>query len=395
MATLKVRKSRQLLKHLQGEAGNQMEQQLQNEPRPPLIDAGGLSTPLKKVVTGFVLFFAVCLAAVVGYVLMGWAIEDAIYMSVITIFGVGYGEVAPVDTPQLRALTIFVIVSGYGALIYTAGGFVQMLIDGEINKALGARKMTKEISTLRGHTIICGVGRMGSILARELYTAGKPFVVVDMDERRLQVSRDRGYLVLYGDATEEHVLEQAGIERAAALATVLSNDATNVFVTITARALNATVEIIARGENPRTEKKLIGCGANRVVLPTAIGAAKVAQLIIRPSAESMLEQIKEKSDVHNELADIGLQFDELEVTADSTLAEQRLCDIEVRSNHGFLIVGIRKADGSTQLNPDSETRLQAGDTVIVLGHNDDIPQLAAKFATTKRTITYRGVTQEL
>ncbi len=352
------------------------------------------SGPFRKMITGIALFVSICVIAVIGYVAAGWKLEDSIYMVIITIFGVGYGEVQPVQSPGLRALTITVIIAGYGAVIYTVGGFMQMLIDGEINKALGARRKAIEIDRLTGHTIICGVGRMGTILARDLYAAQKPFVVIDSDERRLQAAEDRGYWVINGDATEEYVLEQAGIRRAAVLATVLSADATNVFVTITAREMNPDVMIIARGENPRTEKKLLGCGANRVVLPTAIGASKVAQLIIRPTAENMLEQLAQQVSLKDELGTIGLQFDELEVSPGSPLANQPLSNIEVRSNHGFLIVGIRHADGSTTLNAAADTKLLEGDVVIVLGHKDDIPQLAERFSSKSKKMTYRGVTIE-
>ncbi|TWT33070.1 potassium channel family protein [Blastopirellula retiformator] len=349
-----------------------------------------LSAPIRKMVTGAVLFLMICVVAVVGYVSAGWDLADSIYMVIITIFGVGYGEVQPVQSIPLRALTIMVIIAGYGAVIYTVGGFMQMVVDGELQKALKARRMTKEIEKLTGHTILCGVGRMGSILARELHAEGKLFVVIDSDEARLAAAEALGYLIVKGDATEEWVLEQAGIHRAALLTTVLSADATNVFVTVTAREMNPELTIIARGENPRTEKKLIGCGANKVVLPTAIGAKKLAQMIIRPSAENLLEQLTHRSDLNEELGRIGLHFDELEVAPGSSLVNKPLGEIELRSNHGFLIVGIRHPDGSTILNPPPESRLIAGDIVIVLGHDDDIPQLAERFSSSKGKIMYRG-----
>ena len=352
------------------------------------------SRPFRKIITGILLFVAICVVAVVGYASAGWELEDSIYMVIITIFGVGYGEVQPVQSPSLRALTIMVIIAGCGSVIYTVGGFVQMLIDGELNRALGARRMTRGIDRLQDHTIVCGIGRMGSMLARELHAAGKPFVVIDTDQPRLQEAEDRGYLVINGDATEEVTLHQAGIERASALATVLSDDAVNVFITITAREMNPSVMIIARGENPRTERKLLGCGANKVILPTAIGATKVAQLIVRPTAENMLDQITQRSTMNDDLAHIGLQFDELTVAHDSALVNHELDQIEVRSNHGFLIVAIRHADGSTVLNPASNTKLLADDVVVVLGHDDDIPQLEKKFAGSGKKITYRGVTIE-
>ncbi len=346
--------------------------------------------PFRKVIVGLGLFVFICIAATAGYVLAGWELFDAFYMVVITIFGVGYGEVRPITSPALRSLTIMVIVCGYGAVIYTVGGFMQMLIDGELNRALGARRMTKGIERLENHTIICGIGRLGTILARELHTAGKPFVAVETDERRLQDAEEKGYLVIQGDATDEGILEQAGIRRASMVATVLSDDAINVFVTITARAMNADVTIIARGENPRTEKKLLGCGANKVVLPTAIGAHKIAQMVIRPSAENLLEQISQQSNLIEELGQLGLQFNEMRVEPNSTLVDQLISQIEIQSNHGFLIVGVRHADGKSVMNPPIDTKLQVNDVVIVLGHSDDIPKLAKRFTSTAPQIQYRG-----
>lgn len=350
------------------------------------------SAPFRKIATGVSLFTAISLIAISGYMAAGWDLFDAIYMVIITIFGVGYGEVRPVESPSLRALTIMVIVAGYGAVIYTVGGFVQMLIDGELNKALGARRMTRGIERLDGHTIICGVGRMGTILARELQATGREFVIIDCDPQRLQQAEEAGYLVIHGDATDEQILDQAGIMRASTLASVLSDDALNVFVTITARELNSEITIIARGENPRTEKKLLGCGANKVVLPTAIGAHKVAQLIVRPSAETMMHQISEQRNMQDDLYQIGLEFDELSVASDSELVNQQLSEIEVRGNHGFLIVGIRKQNGSSLLNPPPTTILEAGDIVVVLGHQEDIPQLSARFEVKKKGMNYRGIT---
>lgn len=350
-----------------------------------------MSAPLKKVLTGLALFLAVFVIAVAGYMASGWRLDDSIYMVIITMFGVGYGEVQPIHSASLRTLTIVVIIGGYGAVIYTVGGFMQMLIDGELNKALGARRMKKEIDQLQNHTIICGVGRMGTILACELNALGKPFVVIDSDERRLQDAEAAGYLVVSGDATEEHVLEQAGIGRAAVLANVLSEDATNVFVTLTAREMNPDVLILARGENPRTEKKLVSCGANKVVLPTAIGARKLAMLIIRPTAENILEELTSHSDMNEDLGRIGLQFHELEVAPNSPLDNNALSDLEQKSTHGFLIVGLRHPDGSTVLNPSLDIQLSAGDVVIVLGREGDMPQLVRKFRADTHRITYRGV----
>lgn len=341
--------------------------------------------------TGVVLFVIICLVAVAGYVSAGWQLMDAVYMVVITIFGVGYGEVQPVQSASLRALTICVIIAGYGAVIYTVGGFVQMVMDGEIKRALGAHRMSKGIERLRGHAVVCGFGRMGSILAQQLHEQGKPFVVVDRDEERLREAEAQGYWVIAGSATEEPVLERAGVRRAAVLACVLSDDASNLFITLTARDMNPDLEIIARGEQPATAAKLARCGANQVVLPTAIGAARIAQLITRPSAESLLADLESRGGLSGELNAIGLQLDELEIADGSPLENRPLADLEVRGNQGFLVVAVRRRDGTILLNPATETVLQPKDVVIVLGHQDDIPQLVSRYQLTHHhQITYRG-----
>lgn len=351
-----------------------------------------MSGPFRKVITGITIFAVVCIIAVIGYVAAGWDVMDSFYMVIITIFGVGYGEVQPVQSPPLRALTIGVIVAGYGAVIYTIGGFVQMLIDGELNRALGARRMTKGIDKLENHTIICGFGRVGSILARELMEAGKEFVVIDIDEESIKQAEGQDYLVINGSATEESILRKAGIMRAKCLASVLSDDAENVFITITAHHLNEDLKIIARGESPSTEKKLLHCGASQVVLPSAIGARQISHLIVRPSAEHLLQETAtHQFGLNDELRKIGFQFDELQVPAGSPLVGKPLADIEIRGNHGFLVVALRREHGAVDLNPSDDERLREGDTVIVIGRDCDLPQLASRY-TLKREVRYRGAT---
>ncbi len=194
--------------------------------------------------------------AVAGYILAGWSLLDAIYMVVITVFGVGFGEIGPM-TPALRVFTMFVIVAGYTSVVYIVGGFLQMIAEGEFNKALGARRMAREIENLEDHIIICGFGRIGLILARKLTEARIPFVIIDNNPDRVAAAEERGYLVRLGSAADEVVLESAGIHRAKALATVLPDDAINVFITLTARNLNTNMIILSRGELPTTEKNYV------------------------------------------------------------------------------------------------------------------------------------------
>ncbi len=310
-------------------------------------------------------------------------------MVVITIFGVGYGEVQPIDTLTLRTVTMMLIVVSYGCVIYIAGGFIQMMMEGEINRAMNRRRMTRGIEELTDHTILCGYGRAGHILARELMRSETSFVVIDTDKDKLQDAEARGMLVLEGDAVEESVLERAGISRARVLATVLPDDAANVFITLTARELNPTVEIVARAENPSTEKKLLRSGASRVVLPAVIGGQRMAQLITRPGAEEMLASSDGNSELQHELEQIGLKLEEMQVDIGSPLDGHQTGDIELKGNQSFLIVAVRRANGEIVVDPPPDCGLVGGDSVILLGHAGELPQLTRRYAATEE-IMYRG-----
>lgn len=252
--------------------------------------------------------------------------------------------------------------------------------------------MNKDIEKLSGHTIICGYGRMGTSLARDLHEAGQPFVAIDTMGGVSVLASDDGYLVIEGDATEEDVLRRAGIDRAGVLATVLSDDAANVFVTLTAREMNPDLTIIARGEHRRTEQKLRTCGADTVVMTTTIGAARISQLILRPTADELLDRLTSEHDVGIDLEQLGLEFDELPIGPSSPLANKTLAEIEVRGAHGYLVVGIRRATGETMMHPPGDTLISVGDIVVVLGYEDDIPELATRLSPDEvaSSIRYRG-----
>lgn len=345
--------------------------------------------PLRKVFFGIASFLTTCTLAICGYMLAGWSFLDALYMVVITVFGVGYGETQPVNTPLLRLFTIGVIIAGSISVVYTVGGFVQLLTEGELRQVLETQRMTREISELEGHTIICGFGRMGQILAEKLKDAGQSFVVVDADDERISDAVALGYLVFNGNATDEFALEAAGIGRAKVLATVLPDDASNVYITLTARGMNPDLIILARGEFPTTEKKLKLAGADHVVLPPTIGALRMAHLITHPASLDFLDRNDGSSTINELLANLNLRMDELTIPANSGLAGRAVEDIEVRGRGMFVVTALRRATGEI-LNPLEGTEiLEVGDTLIVVGHRRDLPQFARHFAL-KRQMQYRG-----
>jgi voltage-gated potassium channel len=347
-----------------------------------------MQSSLKKVLLGATFFAVSCTVAIGGYLLAGWTVVEALYMVTITIFGVGYGEVRPIADPSLRIFTMVVIIAGCTSSIYVMGGFVQMIAEGELNRFLGARRMTRGIEKLADHVIVCGFGRVGRILANELADAGLDFVLIDTNQERLQEAETAGRFVLVGDATEEQVLETAGIARARALATVLPNDAANVFITLTARELNRDIEIIARGECPTTEKKLLRSGATRVVLPAAIGASRIARLITRPSAEQMLSDTYQKGMLTDDLEQLGLRVTELRVPENSDFVGLSLGRVSFGDGIQFVVLAIRSVDGNVTRDPEPNCILKPNDTLVLLAHrNTEVGLFKAPVA---REIFYRG-----
>ncbi|NCJ05381.1 potassium channel protein [Synechococcales cyanobacterium C] len=344
---------------------------------------------LQRILIGTAFFIATLGIAVIGYVMAGWTIVEALYMVVITIFGVGYGEVRPVNTPFLRLFTIFVILAGTSSAVYLVGGFVQMITEGEINKALGARRMTREIEQLEQHVVLCGFGRMGQILAKRLALASLPFIVIDQQADRVEQASALGYLVYPGNATDEAILKGAGIERAKTLTTVLPDDAANVFITLTARGLNPNLQILARGEWPSTEKKLRLAGADQVVLPASISAQRMAHMITHPATLDFLNQDDGRRSLNELLAQVDIQVDELVVSPGSPMEGATIGDVEVRGKGTFIVVALIRADGTTVNHPDQTIVVYEGDTIIVMGHRGDVPQFVQRHVV-KRALRYRG-----
>lgn len=343
----------------------------------------------RRIITGSIFFIITLIAAMTGYMLAGWTPLDALYMVIITIFGVGYGEVKPLESPTLKIFTILVIIAGTSSAVYIVGGFVQLVTEGEINRALTRKRMTRDIDNLTQHAVICGFGRIGQMLARRLQESQQPFVVIDNDPDRMTEAEELGYLICRGNATDEATLKAAGIERAKTLATVLSDDALNVFITLTGRELNPDLMILARGELPSTEKKLRLAGANHVVLPASIGALRMAQLITQPTTMDFLAQSDRRSDLNELLADIDIQMDEFAIPDDSPLIGGTIGDIEMRGKGTFIIVALRQSSGAVMVHPEREVHLAAGDTVLIMGHRGDLPKFLRRH-TIQQNLRYRG-----
>ncbi|MEK7794518.1 MAG: NAD-binding protein [Candidatus Hydrogenedentota bacterium] len=330
---------------------------------------------IRTLLTGFAFLGGTIAVSVLGYMLLAEAsFLDALFMVMITVFSVGYEDVIGLDTPALKVFTLFVIVAGCGSFVYAVGGFAQMVMEGEITRALGARRQIRSIDALRDHAIVCGYGRVGQILAAELLQADYPFVVIDDSEERAQQAGARGILAITGDATDEGVLQSAHIERARSLATVLPDDASNVFITLSARNLNPKLRIFARGELPSTEGKLTKAGANHVVLPAAIGALRLAHMIVRPSASHLIDTLENATMINDDLELLGVRLSEIEVPAGSPHENKTVGELEIAGEGAYLIVALRRRNGEVIRRPLAGAVVEGGDIVIVIGHGEDDPR---------------------
>ena len=325
-----------------------------------------LGSPGRTLATIVVFVLAVIVLATAAYMGAGWSLADASYMVLLTVFTVGYGEVHPINTTYLHTVTMTLMITGCTGMILLTGALVQFLTITQLQQILGGRRVKAEIDKLENHVIVVGFGRIGQMLARELKTGSLPFVVLEQSEHKAADARTRGYLALVGDATDEQSLQDAGIARARILATVLPNDAANVFITLSARALNPGIEIIARGEAVATESKLLQAGANRVVLPAHIGAERIAELILFPETARMLRSSEKFAELERSLRGLGLEMEVVVVPEKGALTGLSIEQIERRADGRFFVIQLNRKGGDTINAPGRSLKVEGGDGVVIV-----------------------------
>ena len=330
-------------------------------------------TILRKLRRSLLYLLAVFILSVIGYLSFGWSLIDSVYMVVITMFSVGFEEVRPLTTVWQKIFTMLVIIGGTSAVVFVIGEVIRFITEGEVGKVIKELKKSRQVEGVAQHAIICGYGRIGQILAQDLASYGFPFVVVDINDERLAMAEASGYLFVKGSATEEETLISAGAERAQVLATVLPQDTLNVFITLTARNLNSNLRIIARGEQPSTEKKLLQAGANEVVLPAAIGGARIAHIITSPVTMSFLGD--SRGIIGEELKRLGVEIDELRLHRNTFLIGKKVQELQDLAKGNLLILAIQRADGTVLRNDFLEEPLREDDAVIVVGRTQALPAL--------------------
>jgi voltage-gated potassium channel len=327
-------------------------------------------TDSKKLRYALLMLTGIIAFGTIGYYLIeNMTLFEAFYMTIITLSTVGFSEVIPLSQAG-RAVTVVIIVLGISVGAYTIGMLVRALVEGELVKIFGRRKVQKQVSGLKNHFIICGFGRIGRIICSELDADNIDFVVIEQDPSVIEHIEARKYLYLEMDATTEEALMQAGVMKAKGIVTAVNSDANNVFITMTAKSLRPDVFVLARASEEKNEPKLLRAGANRVVSPYLIGGRRIAQMLKRPTVVDFV-------DIAMMGSHLGLMMEEAKIGKKSSLIGKNLIDSHLRKDYGVIIVAIKKQSGDMVFNPTPAEKLDAGDVIVVIGKKEDMKRMNA------------------
>jgi voltage-gated potassium channel len=302
----------------------------------------------------------------------GWHAWDAFYMTVITVTTVGYREVHDLS-PAGQAFTVLLLLGGVGAALYTFTLLATVVVEGGLPKRLQRRRQVRMLETIKDHFIICGYGRIGSIVAQQFQRQKVPFVVVERDSARIQEAIDSGALAFEADASREDVLKRAGIERARGLIAAVGTDAENVYTVLSARVLRPELFIVSRAETEDASIKLTRAGADRVISPYSIGAVQIAQTALRPAVVDFVA-LATSSD------NLELAMEEIPVAPTSPLVNQSIVNANLRQRFGVIVVGIQRTDRRIEFNPSPDAGIRAGDKLVVMGRPDSLKELELEAA---------------
>jgi voltage-gated potassium channel len=306
----------------------------------------------------------------IGYhVIEGWSLFDSLYMAVITLTTVGFREVHELS-PEGQGFTILLALGGVFTLFYAATSIIGFVVGGQVQELLESRRMERSLSELKSHLIVCGYGRMGRHVCQEFSQQGLPFVVVDKNADLFEDFRLPHGIAVHGDAASDELLQRVGVGRARALVSVVASDADNLYITLSARLLNDRLFIVARADDERSEQKLLRAGASRVISPYVIGGGRVAQAVLRPAVVDFLE-------LATRTEHLELNIEEATLAIGSQLAGTTVAASPIECEHKVILVAIKKPSGKMVFNPPPETRLEGGDTLIMLGGRSALDQIAA------------------
>lgn len=324
---------------------------------------------LRRVWIAFSALAIITTVGVLGYTFLeGWSFMDALYMTVITLTTVGYREVHDLDTTG-QLWTMILLITGVGTLFYAAVTSVELAVEGTIGGYFERRRMRIEISKLNRHYILCGFGRVGRQVAREFALDRVPFVVIDNNPQKVEECLAEGYLAMLGEASEDGVLQEAGVQRAKGLVAAVNSDADNVFVTLSARKINPDLYIVARASSEESADKLEIAGADRTLSPYAVGGRRLASLATQPLIVDFLDVVTRGR------KGIEFRLEEFGVPKESPLANCTIGELQIGEKTGAMILAIRTEEGKFDTTPSAQDRILPGDTLIVLGTREQIGRL--------------------
>jgi voltage-gated potassium channel len=298
-----------------------------------------------------------------------WSWFDGFYMVLTTLTTIGYGEVHPLSQVG-RYFNVSLILAGVGLVFLILGALGQALLEFEFNNLFGRRKMEREISRLQGHYIICGAGRVGRAVARQLESNPAPFILLDNNETKIErIREETKWLAVHADATLEAQLLAARIDQAAGLVATTTTDATNTYVVLTARSLNPNLKIIARASEESAEKHMRTAGADQVISPYGFAGFRIAQAFLRPHVMNFLEVALLRS------SELGLELEELTIDASSIYVGQGLRSSGIRHDLGITVLAIKREGEEMKYSPAADALLCAGDHLIVMGEPSRLREL--------------------
>jgi len=316
------------------------------------------------------LLVSIVVGGTIGFHLTeGWPLWHAFY---VTVLGITTVDLPPLSVAG-QAFTVVLLLAGVSTALYTFTLLATVVVEGGLPKRLQRRRVARMLSTIKDHFIVCGYGRIGSIVAERFRQQGVAYVVVERDPERLQAAIDAGALAVEADASREEALKRVGIDRARGLIAAVGTDAENVYAVLTARVLRPDLFIVGRAETEDATEKLKRAGADRVISPYQIGAVQIAQTALRPAVVEFVELATSTSNLE-------LAIEQVTIAPKSPLANHSIIEANLRQRFGVIVVGIQREDRRMEFNPEPDTSIRSGDRLVVLGRPDSLKQLEVEAA---------------
>ena len=322
-----------------------------------------------KIKMALVILLTIFIIGTIGFhFIEGWSFVDSFYVCMVTLSTVGYGDFAP-ETTAGKFFTVFIIIFGVGMMFYSLVLMAETFIEARLRNLLGRGKLEKIIEKMNSHYIICGGGRIGFLICRELIAGKMPCVVIDNNQEVIQKAQEEGFIYCKGDATQDKVLIAAGIKRAKGIICVLPTDAENLYVILTAKELNQNIYIMARSEEEESERRLLRAGADRVMSPYTLGGVRMAMAILRPAMLDFIE-------ITTSRQSLELRMEEISICVGSPFISKTLEDSGIRKRYGLIIVAVKKDSGKMIFNPLANYIIEEGDRLISMGEDENVKQFA-------------------